>query len=108
MKIQTNALVLLKKKPFFSIATFFHKIIFFSKKKFEKEKNVLIEERIIEYKKAFEEKKMATKDLTEEQIEILQESYQNQIQEIEHQIKLIEARNQMCRFRIRMFEKETR
>lgn len=103
--MQTNALVLLKKGPVFSIATFFRKMFFWRKRETLQKKEISKEE-IVECKKALEEKRITTKELSQEQIKLLEELYQNQIQEIEHKIKLIEARNQMCRFRIRMHEKE--
>lgn len=105
MKTQTNALVLLKKGPVFSIATFFRKIFFKSKKEV-KEKESMTEEILLEYQKQLETNQITTKEFSLAQIKALEKLYQRQNEEIEHQIKLLECRNQMCRFKIRVYQKE--
>lgn len=104
MKVETNALVLLKKESSFSIAIFLKKMIYGIKESMEKVKVKKMD--VSDCKIALEAKTITTKILTKEQIKLLEELYQKQIQEIEHQIKLIETRNQMCRFRIRVYEKD--
>lgn len=106
MKVEANALVLLKKGPIFSIATFFRKLFFGQKKEVFEKVEMTEEERLMEYQKGLEECKITTSSLRLEQIKALEKLYQKQIEEIERQIKLLEARNHMCEFKIQMYEKE--
>lgn len=106
MKAEANALVLLKKGPIFSIATFFRKFFFSHKKESFEEKVMSKEQMIINCKEELEENKITTKSLSIEQIKALEKIYQKQIEEIEQQIKLLEARNHMYKFKIQICEKE--
>lgn len=103
MKAESNALVLLKKNHFFSIATFFRKIFFLHKKE-----NLIKEdkEEVVNNQSKTEENEVITGNLSIEQIRILEKSYQKEIEELERQIRLIEARNKMCEFQLQMYEKE--
>lgn len=104
MKAEANALVLLKKNQFFSIATFFRKIFFLHRK--ENLIKEVKEEKIINNQSEIEENEDIISNLSMEQIKILEKTYQREIEELERQIKLIEARNKMCEFQLQMYEKE--
>ena len=108
MKVEANSLVLLKKGPIFSVATFFRKFFFFKKEETFKEKVITEEQRIINYKKDLEENKISTSNLSIQQIKALEKNYQRDIEELERQIKLLESRNRMCEFNIQIYEKEKR
>lgn len=103
MKAESNALVLLKKNQFFSIATFFRKIFFLNRKE-----NLIKEdkEEVVNNQSKIEGNEIITGNLSIEQIRILEKSYQKEIEELERQIRLIEARNKMCEFQLQMYEKE--
>lgn len=106
MKTEANALVLLKKGPVFSIATFFRKLFFFKEKEAFKEKMITEKQVAINYQEELEKNRISTKELSLEQIKSLEKVYQREIEGLEHQIKLLESRNRMCEFKIQIYQKE--